>query len=899
MNQYDNANGSTPETDHNLTEESSALLTIEERVPQPEDFLTATAALHAEREDRLVAQEQALRLREQEVEVRSKSLSVRETILRSETDRLLQKEVAVAALEMEKRSLEERERLCAARLEELNGKAVVLGNREAALRDAELSRDQGYQEERRTLDRELQEKRRAAETDVAELRQKRFAELEKDLATERSQRLDALGKELSQARSHCHRELEEARRDHDANCQAENAKIKAETEKLAEERARLSSHADGLEVEKMKLQSRQGRLSAQEAGIEEEVTRRTAERCRSFETEELMYREECDRLRASLRSTSELLSLYDELKRKLGNKEPEVVLRDLSGKEEELKKLRQELLSRPTQEVQQRLDRLSTEKEHLTSACERLTEENLQLKGRFQEQSVLEMQIQELNSRNKSLTRQFEAVEADNDRLGSELKRIQACYQREGDRSERIGQIEMPYFEKHHERSTVRGDVTQEIAWLKGIDAACLEYGLRFPKRILWAYHTALKTAEWSPLTVLAGVSGTGKSELPKLYAHFGGIKFLNLSVQPNWDSQESMLGFFNSIDNKFDAQPVLRFLAQSQKPRSEEYPGLMEAMCLVLLDEMNLAHVELYFAEFLSKLESRRGRKGTEEMPNLEVKLGAGIRPYELPLGRNVLWTGTMNQDETTKTLSDKVLDRGIIINFPRPTVLERRSQLKPLGTASPLLSRSTWESWWNRESKFTDREILPYKGFIEDTNKALAKVGRALGHRVWQSIEYYMANYPDVMLAQKNGTDLEQAMKTAFEDQLVQKVMPKLRGIETRGRGKNDCLDRIKAQLLESGYDSLLVDFESACEFGYGQFMWHSAHYLEDADGSAQNYVQEIAPAVASPSEQLVQERKGDSAAGGGAASAPVEVEVVDYSSMTPKQQRMFKEHAAKKGK
>src|SRR5205085_12085399 len=138
---------------------------------------------------------------------------------------------------------------------------------------------------------------------------------------------------------------------------------------------------------------------------------------------------------------------------------------------------------------------------------------------------------------------------------------------------------------------------------------------------------------------------------------------YLPLAVQPNWDSQESMLGFFNSIDNKFDTQPILRFLAQSQKKNEGDYPGHEDVMNLVLLDEMNLAHIELYFAEFLSKLELRRGKKGSD-VPSLLVKIGAGMEPYQLPLGRNVLWAGTMNQDETTKSLSDKVLDRSIIIH-------------------------------------------------------------------------------------------------------------------------------------------------------------------------------------------------------------------------------------------
>jgi 5-methylcytosine-specific restriction endonuclease McrBC GTP-binding regulatory subunit McrB len=438
------------------------------------------------------------------------------------------------------------------------------------------------------------------------------------------------------------------------------------------------------------------------------------------------------------------------------------------------------------------------------------------------------MHVAELSDKNKSLQRRFESVDADNNRLMEELKRLQSSYEREQDREARIRDIETPYIQKELPRAA---DKVEELQWLDGISKSCIDYGLRFPRRILHAFHTALKTSEWSPMTVLAGVSGTGKSELPRLYSHFGGINFLSLSVQPNWDSQESMLGFFNSIDNKFDAQPVLRLLAQSQKAQAEGYPlGLEDVMSLILMDEMNLAHVELYFAEFLSKLELRRGRKGNE-VPSLEVKLGAGIQHYDLPLGRNVLWAGTMNQDETTKSLSDKVLDRGIVINFPRPTTLERRRQLKPLGDQAPLLSRKLWESWWCRESIFNDDQILPFKGFIEEMNTSLSKVGRALGHRVWQSIEYYMSNYPDVQEAQRNNDDagLGKAMKVAFEDQIVQKVMPKLRGIETRGKSKMDCLDKIRTQLVNDDY-TIIDDFDLACEFGYGQFIWNSANYLRN---------------------------------------------------------------------
>lgn len=621
---------------------------------------------------------------------------------------------------------------------------------------------------------------------------------------------------------------------HEAAIQQEKDELKQKRNAFLKEQAELDKLKDELEYQKQRLRSRQDQLEERESNLNIEVDAKVIERKQSFESEKSALNEEIARLRESIKTSSALISNFEELKHKLGDEDPAAVLLKLKTYEEEIKKLREDLATRPTQEMQEAFDRLNSEKEQIDREKDKYKDDYQKLFAAQQAQDELEARIDSLERANKTLSDQRDNIEAHNNRLQADIKRLQSAYEREEDRDARVRDIEAPYISKELPRAKLPINEEQakyEIQWLDGISKSCIDYGLRFPRRILHAFHTALKTSEWSPITVLAGVSGTGKSELPRLYSHFGGINFLSLSVQPNWDSQESMLGFFNSIDNKFDAQPVLRLLAQSQKAQVEGYPfGLEDVMSLILMDEMNLAHVELYFAEFLSKLELRRGLKGNEA-PSLEVKLGAGIQHYDLPLGRNVLWVGTMNQDETTKSLSDKVLDRGIVINFPRPTTLERRLQLKPLGNQAPLLSRKLWESWWCRESKFNDDQILPFKGFIEDMNTSLSKVGRALGHRVWQSIEYYMSNYPDVLEAQRNNDDegLRKAMKIAFEDQLVQKVMPKLRGIETRGKSKSDCLDKIRTQLVNADY-TIIEDFDLACEFGYGQFIWNSANYLKD---------------------------------------------------------------------
>ena len=210
------------------------------------------------------------------------------------------------------------------------------------------------------------------------------------------------------------------------------------------------------------------------------------------------------------------------------------------------------------------------------------------------------------------------------------------------------------------------------------------------------------------------------------------------------------------------------------------------------------------------------------------------------MKLTRNILWCGTMNQDETTKSLSDKVLDRGIVINFPRPKVLKDRDQAKNLDEVCKKLnvqpmSRQIWTSWIVDKISLSSAQLQKlneYRQLLEEMNDNLSFAGRAIGHRVWQSIEHYVINYPSVRaeILKSNGeltTDLAQAFHIAVEDQIVQKVMPKLRGIDTRGKSYEKCLAPIKEQLHDAGFN-LDEDFDRACEMGYGQFIWNSAEYI-----------------------------------------------------------------------
>ena len=367
-------------------------------------------------------------------------------------------------------------------------------------------------------------------------------------------------------------------------------------------------------------------------------------------------------------------------------------------------------------------------------------------------------------------------------------------------------------------------DLADEHKWLEHIRIQSKKSGIHFNERQLMAYHTSLKIGEWSPLVVLSGVSGTGKSELPKQYAIHGGMQFLSVPVKPDWDSPASLFGYYNSIENKFEATELIRALYQMQRNKKSPWS---DSMLMVLLDEMNLAHPEQYFADLLSKFEEARN---SDRDPSYEIALGAGERPEMLNIGRNVLWTGTMNEDETTKGLSDKVIDRSMLITFPCPKELYGRNTNK-LEKPQLTLSYTRWESWKQSALNSENDRIIDLidkrKKMIEQINIEMSEMGRNLGHRVWQSIQNYILNYPLVIAAGKDQGDMNDSVQQAFCDALAFKMMPKLRGLEVNGYNEGH-LKKIETYLNE-GASELSADFDKACSMPSEIFQWNSAEFME----------------------------------------------------------------------
>ena len=158
-------------------------------------------------------------------------------------------------------------------------------------------------------------------------------------------------------------------------------------------------------------------------------------------------------------------------------------------------------------------------------------------------------------------------------------------------------------------------------------------------------------------LIVLQGISGTGKTSLPYVMGKY----FLNdatiASVQPSWRDRNELFGYFNEFTKKFNETEVLRRIYES---------SYNDDINVVVLDEMNIARVEYYFAEMLSILEMPDPKEWKIELvPSSWDSDPKRLAGGNLLIPQNVWYVGTINNDDSTFSVSDKVYDRAFVINL------------------------------------------------------------------------------------------------------------------------------------------------------------------------------------------------------------------------------------------
>jgi energy-coupling factor transporter ATP-binding protein EcfA2 len=338
--------------------------------------------------------------------------------------------------------------------------------------------------------------------------------------------------------------------------------------------------------------------------------------------------------------------------------------------------------------------------------------------------------------------------------------------------------------------------------------------GLVYDEKDLYNFHTAVKTGS---LVILSGMSGTGKSKLVQEYAlalHIDTENELFVPVRPFWQDDADVIGYLDTLNNIYRPgdSGLVNLLIRAQNDT--------DSIFVVCFDEMNLARVEHYFSQFLSVLEMEEGKRVlklyNEEYENRIHNSHA--YPPKVKIGKNVIFVGTVNVDESTHHFSDKVLDRANVINLamsPFNELLQLKESRKrkedktqPSAQIKNLaVYYNEFETFINRKEDETDFNEEEMKFFWE-LHELLSKYNKniGVGWRIVKQIEKYVKNVPKFGPFGKSE---------AIDIQLVQRVMTKIRGSEEQLQSVLGAFDSEEDKVLESKLEALFDKYLHISEF------------------------------------------------------------------------------------
>ena len=256
-----------------------------------------------------------------------------------------------------------------------------------------------------------------------------------------------------------------------------------------------------------------------------------------------------------------------------------------------------------------------------------------------------------------------------------------------------------------------------------------------------------------SKLVILQGMSGTGKTSLAHAFGSFTDNSSTVIPVQPMWKERTDLIGYYNEFTKRFNETLLLEKMYEA---------NYSEDMYITVLDEMNIARVEYYFAEFLSLLElpnpDERYLDVVSDKWESDPKQFVGGR---IKLPENMWFIGTANNDDSTFAISDKVYDRAMILNLD--TKCERFSapttQRKPISAEQfRALADNAVKEYG--VSKRNAQRLEKFDGYL------IENFHITFGNRIMKQIRTYIPVYVAC-----GGAEL-----TALDDILAKKVIRKL---------------------------------------------------------------------------------------------------------------------------
>lgn len=328
------------------------------------------------------------------------------------------------------------------------------------------------------------------------------------------------------------------------------------------------------------------------------------------------------------------------------------------------------------------------------------------------------------------------------------------------------------------------------------------------------------------PFVILTGNSGTGKTRITKQFAEYlevecqGGKNWALVPVGADWTDNTRILGFYNPLADdgkgRYEKTEILKLIERANENKDIPF--------FLILDEMNLSHVERYFADFLSHMET----------PDLEFKLDGydgyvnanGEKVDILKYPSNLFVVGTVNIDETTYMFSPKVLDRANVIEFKpsKDSVLDLFDHPASMTTVVPA-GKGMAEGFLkladeirNGTCNLDDMQLQGIKKLFGDVYLSTEKSGYEFAYRSVKEIRQYISAAYEL---DTENFD-HHALVEAEDEELLQKVLPKIHGnkkeigelledlenlCKTNGlEGSMRKIDQMKGKLAQVQYASFI---------------------------------------------------------------------------------------------
>ncbi len=267
-------------------------------------------------------------------------------------------------------------------------------------------------------------------------------------------------------------------------------------------------------------------------------------------------------------------------------------------------------------------------------------------------------------------------------------------------------------------------------------------------------------------LSILQGMSGTGKTSLPKIFleALMGNCEIIE--VESSWKDKNELIGYYNEFTKTYTPKKFTRALYKaSLNP---------DVITFIVLDEMNLSRIEYYFSDFLSLMENEPHMR---EIQLCNVSLCniynnkkhdylSLINGHTLHIPENIWFIGTANRDESTFEISDKVYDRAHTMNFNKRAPKVRNYQEE---IPQRYLSYKQFDDLIKKAINDVEFELEDVK-YIKELEQLLRPYNISFGNRIMNQIENYVKVYVSCF---RNGEDL---VNEALERILLTKVVAKL---------------------------------------------------------------------------------------------------------------------------